>query len=147
MIRQFQKETYAYKCKLVSLIQIGKINEAFEFIKKSSDQLRFNLFLLIPSFIIIFFSDAAFEKAYVYYRRNENEQAERELASANQKDSGVIELKAQLAYRFERYEEARNLLRELLRTYNDDFDELRRANLIAMEVHLQSMGIACVRLK
>jgi signal recognition particle subunit SRP72 len=128
MIRQYQKETYAYKCKLVSLIQLGLINEAFDFLKKTPAEQM---------------GDVAFEKAYVYYRRNENEQAEKELALANQIDPGVIELKAQLAYRQERFEEARNLLRELLRTYNDDDDELRRANLIAMEVHLQSMGIAC----
>uniref|UniRef100_A0AC34GW05 Signal recognition particle subunit SRP72 n=1 Tax=Panagrolaimus sp. ES5 TaxID=591445 RepID=A0AC34GW05_9BILA len=128
LIRQFQKETYAYKCKLVSLIQLGKITEAYDFLKKTSPEQL---------------GDVAFEKAYVYYRRNENEQAEKELVAANQKDPGVIELKAQLAYRLERYDEARNLLRELLRSYNDDFDELRRANLIAMEVHLQSMGTAC----
>lgn len=36
MIRQFQKETYAYKCKLVALIQLGKIAEAYDFIKKAN---------------------------------------------------------------------------------------------------------------
>ena len=38
MIRQFQKETYAYKCKLVSLIQLGLINEAYEFLKKTPSE-------------------------------------------------------------------------------------------------------------
>lgn len=44
----------------------------------------------------------------------------------------------------ERYEDAQKLLRELLRSYNDNDDELRRANLIAMETHLESMGISSV---
>lgn len=91
-----------------------------------------------------FFSDCAFEKAYIYYRRNENEQAEKELEKGDQKNGAVMELKAQLYYRSERFEEARNLLRELIRTFDDDFNELRRANLIAMEAHLQSLCIACV---
>uniref|UniRef100_A0A7E4VN07 Signal recognition particle subunit SRP72 n=1 Tax=Panagrellus redivivus TaxID=6233 RepID=A0A7E4VN07_PANRE len=127
LIRNYRKETYAFKCKLIALIQLEQLSEALDLIKKTPEGQMGNV---------------SFEKAYILYRRNENDAALEELAKANQEEVGVIELKAQLFYRLERFEEARDLLRKLIREHSDDFDDQRLANLIAVEAQLQAAGVS-----
>jgi len=127
IIRSFPKENYAYKCKLVGLIQMGKLDEAAAFIQETP---------------VAKIGNVAFENAYILYRKNETEKALEMLQKADQSDPGVIELKAQLFFRMERYQEAKELLIQLLKSDSDDNDFLRRANLITVEALLEASGVS-----
>lgn len=63
------------------------------------------------------FRNVAFEKGYIHYRKNENDLALAELDKANQEDAQVLELKSQLFYRLEKFQEAYELLRLVLSTF------------------------------
>lgn len=59
--------------------------------------------------VLFYLSDAIFERAYIYYRRNQNTEALAEIAKGDEEEARFIELKAQLFYRLERCEEALQL--------------------------------------
>lgn len=79
---------------------------------------------------------ASFEKAYAFYRRKNDKAAVNVLAKLDQNEPRVMELKAQILYRMERFEEALDVSKKLIRTHTDEFDDLRRANLIAINARL-----------
>nr|CAD2191526.1 unnamed protein product [Meloidogyne enterolobii] len=83
---------------------------------------------------------ASFDKAYNFYRNKNDKAAIGVLRKLNQDEPRVMELKAQIAYRMKDFEEAMNLLRKLLRTHSDEFDEIRRSNFIAVQARLHSQG-------
>lgn len=67
-----------------------------------------------------FFRDCVFEKAYILYRQCNDQAALDTLAKAAEDDLRCLELKAQLFYRSERFEEAANIFK---------FDFIRLRNL------------------
>ncbi|TKR72625.1 hypothetical protein L596_020043 [Steinernema carpocapsae] len=77
-----------------------------------------------------------FEKAYVFYRQQKNEEALTVLEKADESDPRVMELKAQIFYRQERYAEAHDLLEKVIAKQSDEFDEDRRTNLFAIKAKL-----------
>jgi len=106
-----------------------------------------------------YLSDAIYEKAYIYYRRNQNVEALAELAKGDEDEIRFMELKAQLYYRLEKSEEALELLesvihlknahnftwgqrtllfRKIINTHSDENDDVRRTNYIAALVQFQS---------
>ena len=124
---------------------MGKLDEAAAFIQETPvAKIGFVLFYKFPPYINIhlFFRNVAFENAYILYRKNETEKALEMLQKADQSDPGVIELKAQLFFRMERYQEAKELLIQLLKSDSDDNDFLRRANLITVEALLEASGVS-----
>lgn len=52
-----------------------------------------------------------FEKAYKFYRKNENSRALNVISQSNQTELRFIELKAQILYRLERFDEALELFK------------------------------------
>lgn len=65
------------------------------------------------------------------------------LEKADENDEAVMELKSQLLYRMEKYEEAQSLITKILKTSSDVDDPLRQANLIAIESQLEASGKKC----
>uniref|UniRef100_A0A2K6WMX9 Signal recognition particle subunit SRP72 n=1 Tax=Onchocerca volvulus TaxID=6282 RepID=A0A2K6WMX9_ONCVO len=138
VLRTFPKETLAFKCKLVALIQLSRLDEALTLIKKTPPH---------------HMGDCLFEKAYVLYRMQEDAAALETLNKASEDDYRCMELKAQLLYRAERFDEALKIfmylflnifstlfVRTLLKNHSDEYDEERCANLIATIAQLQANG-------
>ncbi|VDM08014.1 unnamed protein product [Wuchereria bancrofti] len=126
VLRTYPKETLAFKCKLVALIQLSRLDEALILIKKTPPH---------------HMGDSLFEKAYVLYRKQEDGAALETLDKASECDYRCMELKAQLLYRAERFDEALKIFITLLKDYSDDYDEERCANLIATIAQLQASGL------
>lgn len=125
ILRNFPKETLAFKCKLVALIQLGNFEDALMLIKRTPPH---------------HMGDCVFEKAYIQYRLNDNDGAMETLSKADADDIRCLELKAQLLYRAERFNEAAVIFKRLLKDHSDDYDEVRRANLIAVVTQLHANG-------
>ncbi|VDK88685.1 unnamed protein product [Litomosoides sigmodontis] len=125
VLRTYPRETLAFKCKLVALIQLSRLDEALALIKKTPPH---------------HMGDCLFEKAYVLYRMQEDAAALETLQKASEDDYRCMELKAQLLYRAECFDEASKIFTTLLKDYSDDYDEERCANLIAAIAQLQASG-------
>uniref|UniRef100_A0A915Q1D7 Signal recognition particle subunit SRP72 n=1 Tax=Setaria digitata TaxID=48799 RepID=A0A915Q1D7_9BILA len=121
VLRTYPKETLAFKCKLVALIQLNRLDEALTLIKKTPPH-------------------HMGQKAYVLYRLQEDAAALDTLEKASADDYRCMELKAQLLYRAERFDEALKIFMTLLKDHSDDYDEERCANLIATIAQLQANG-------
>lgn len=57
------------------------------------------------------FRDTTVAKSYILYRQNKNEEALAELEKVDGKDPAVLELRAQLFYRLNRFKEAHDIYR------------------------------------
>lgn len=86
------------------------------------------------------FRHIGFEKAYIHYRQANLDEALKELATCDKDDIRAMELKAQICYRQENFQEASDLFRYLLKNHSDDSDELRRANFLAVQARLEAQG-------
>ncbi|KAH7724737.1 TPR Domain containing protein [Aphelenchoides avenae] len=126
LIKQYPKETQAFKCKLIALIQLGQFDEALALLKKTPNHQM---------------GDVSFEKAYIYYRKNQNDEALIELDKADGGETRVLELRGQLLYRLERFQDALEAYTKLIRSHSDEYDETRRANLVAVVSQLESLGV------
>ncbi|GMT14762.1 hypothetical protein PFISCL1PPCAC_6059 [Pristionchus fissidentatus] len=126
LLKKFTKEgKIAFKCKLVALIQLSQWEDALLLIKKT------------PSAEM---GPAHFEKAYIHYRLNQNDESLEELAKCDGDDVRALELKAQLLYRLDRFQEAYDVYKHLLKNHSDDQDEERKANIVAVEAQLASLS-------
>lgn len=83
-------------------------------------------------------ADDLFKHAYYLYRCNLNGRALVEIGKADENEVRFMEIKAQLLYRMERCEEAKEIFERLLATHSDEFDDLRKANLIAVQALLDA---------
>ncbi|CAJ0606676.1 unnamed protein product [Cylicocyclus nassatus] len=126
IIRRYPKEQYAFKCKLVCLIQLGMYDDALTLLKKTP-----------PGQM----GECAFEKAYIFYRLEKNDEALEALEACDAKDHRALELKAQLFYRLDRFQEAYDIFRDLLRNHSDDYDDERKANYLAVQAQLEALGV------
>jgi len=78
-----------------------------------------------------------FDKAYGYYRKRQDVAALNVLARMpNQEEARILELRAQVFYRQEKFSEALQLFTKLMRSHSDEFDELRRAIIVAVKARL-----------
>ena len=121
-----QDET-AFHCKMVCLMQVGKFEDA---LKQILDTHFTNL-------------DLTFEHAYCLYRLNKPFES-LEILDKNPKvkSDKVKELRAQIHYRLEQYEESYTLYRDLLKNSSDDFEQERLTNLQAAAVFVKSANAA-----
>ncbi|MCP9264016.1 Signal recognition particle subunit SRP72 [Dirofilaria immitis] len=125
VLRTYPRETLAFKCKLIALIQLDRLDEALTLIKKTPPH---------------HMGDCLFEKAYVLYRMQQDAAALETLSKTSENDYRCMELKAQLLYRAERFDEASKIFMTLLKDHSDGYDEERCANLIATVTQLQASG-------
>ncbi|XP_036341602.1 signal recognition particle subunit SRP72-like [Rhagoletis pomonella] len=111
----------ALHCKVVCLIQLSKFEEAYKFIEKNK---------LAATLVL--------EKAYCEYRLNKPEQALKTIDNAdiNPLPVSLKELRTQVLYRLERYEECFDAYREIIKNTNDDYENERRTNLSAVAANL-----------
>ncbi|XP_014252620.1 signal recognition particle subunit SRP72 [Cimex lectularius] len=114
----------AFQFRIISLIQLSRFEDAL---------LAFTKF---PSFA----KTLQFEKAYALYRINRIEEALEVLETVQDPDIKHNELKAQVYYRLERFEECFDLYRDVIKQTNDEFDEERQTNLAAIVVNLVLSG-------
>lgn len=119
------EDATAAHCKAVCLIQTSKFQEAVQFIE------RFKL------------NDLVFEKAYSEYRLNVPEKALKTIDSANLPSPlppKLKELRAQVLYRLERFEECFEVYRDIIKNSDDDYDDERTTNLSAVVANLALQG-------
>lgn len=119
------EDATAAHCKAVCLIQTSKFQEAVQFIE------RFKL------------NDLVFEKAYSEYRLNIPEKALKTIDSANLPSPlppKLKELRAQVLYRLERFEECFEVYRDIIKNSDDDYDDERTTNLSAVVANLALEG-------
>ncbi|KAJ8670497.1 hypothetical protein QAD02_001756 [Eretmocerus hayati] len=119
-----QDDEAALHCKVVSFIQLSKFNEALQVINKFPK--------LIPKL--------EFEKAYCLYRLNQVADALKIVEGIQHPPAKVKELKAQILYRLERYEECFAVYRDIIKNSDDDYEDERETNLAAVLVHLATEG-------
>ncbi len=80
--------------------------------------------------------DLTFERAYALYRLNRVQESLELLQKVAKPDERIKELKAQVLYRLERFEDCFSLYRELIRNTSDDFEMERLTNLSAVSSYL-----------
>ena len=120
------KDDTAFHCKMVCLMQTGKFSEAY---KQMVDTHFTNI-------------ELTFEKAYCLYRDNQPEEALKVLEASKHKSDRIKELRAQILYRLEQYEECYGLYREIIKQTSDDFEQERLTNLQAAAVYVKDAPIA-----
>jgi signal recognition particle subunit SRP72 len=119
------EETKAVHCKLIALIQLSKFDEALKFIEKSKLS-----------------QELVFEKAYIEYRVDKSGEALKtiEAANLNPLPPNLKELKAQVLYRLEQFDECFNLYKDIIKNSSDDYEEERTTNLSAVVANLATEG-------
>lgn len=120
-------EVLAQQCKLVSFIQVSKFDEALKFLNKCPE-----------------LKGLDFEKAYCQYRLNLPEEALKTIDTncAQPLAENVKELRAQVLYRLERFEECLNSYRDLIKNTQDEYDDERLTNMSAVAANLADAGHA-----
>ena len=121
-------------CKVVCLVQLSKFQEANKLIDSLNKKSEKQQFL--------------FEKAYCLYRLEKYNESRHLLQKLPQSDPRVQELVAQVAYRLEKFGEARSTYATMMKEVSDDFSSEREANYAAAlsltpkavgEVHLENL--------
>lgn len=107
------------------MIQLSKFDEALKFIEKCQTV-----------------QDLVFEKAYCEYRLNTSEKALKTIENSklNPLPPNLKELKAQVLYRLEQYDDCYNLYRDIVKNSTDDYEEERTTNMSAVAANLAIQG-------
>ncbi|XP_016932760.3 signal recognition particle subunit SRP72 [Drosophila suzukii] len=110
----------ALHCKVVCLVQLSKFEEAYKFIEKNR------------------LSSLIFEKAYCEYRLNKQQQALKTIDDAGLQPlpPNLKELRTQVLYRLERYDECLDSYRDIIKNTSDEYEDERRTNLSAVAANL-----------
>ncbi|XP_064465558.1 signal recognition particle subunit SRP72-like isoform X2 [Ornithodoros turicata] len=116
LLHDFPMEEKALQCKVVSQIQSGNFEDALDTINQNSKHV----------------GDVAFEKAYCLYRLNKIKEAWKILGNIPNPSFKVKELKAQVLYRLENYQECFDVYRDLIKNSEDEYEEERETNLAAV---------------
>ncbi|KAG5900246.1 hypothetical protein JTB14_018227 [Gonioctena quinquepunctata] len=118
------QEFLAFHCKVVCLIQLSKFEEAISLMNKN------------PQFL----HSLIFEKAYCYYRANKPEEALKVIDNSEQETNiRIQELRAQILYRLEKYNETVEVYHEIIKNiHDDDYEDERYTNLSAAMVPLSN---------
>ncbi|EDV48370.1 signal recognition particle subunit SRP72 [Drosophila erecta] len=110
----------ALHCKVVCLVQLSKFEEAYKFIEKNR------------------LSSLSFEKAYCEYRLNKQQQALKTIDDTGLQPlpPNLKELRTQVLYRLERYDECLDSYRDIIKNTSDEYEDERRTNLSAVAANL-----------
>jgi len=115
-------DALAYHCKIISLIQLGNFQSAANQIKVKPKVMDMDL---------------TFELAYCNYRLNQLEKSLEVIESVKNPGLKHQELRAQILYKLEDYNECYSLYRNIIKNSTDDFDVERRTNIGAVIAHLE----------
>ncbi|SPP82573.1 signal recognition particle subunit SRP72 [Drosophila guanche] len=114
-------DSTALHCKVVCLLQLSKFEEAYKFIEKNR------------------LSSLVFEKSYCEYRLNKQAQALKTIddaAGAQPLPPNLKELRTQILYRLERYDECLDSYKDIIKNTSDEYEDERRTNLSAVAANL-----------
>jgi len=109
----------AYHCKIVAMVQAGKFMDCL----KQLENNKFNL-------------DLQFEAAYCHYRLNDPHKAMEVLDGVINPQVKHSELRAQVLYRLEQYENCFTVYRDIIRSSDDKYETERKTNLSAVTAQL-----------
>ena len=89
---------------------------------------------------MIYFSNLDFEKAYCLYRLNQVKEALKVVENVQNPSLKIKELKAQILYRLEKFEDCFKVYRDIIKNCSDDYEDERETNLSAVLVNLAIEG-------
>ncbi|CAH2991994.1 unnamed protein product [Chilo suppressalis] len=119
-------EQKAFHCKVVCFIQLHNFKEA--------------LAILCNPKNAALAADLHFEKAYTQYRLNCPKDALQTVDNAPEMTPALKELRAQILYRLEQYQECYNLYRDLVKNTTDDYEDERKTNMAAVVANLATLN-------
>jgi len=114
-----QNDSTAFHCKIVAMVQAGKFQDCI----KQLESGRFEL-------------DLQFEAAYCHYRLNDPHKAMKILDGVINPQVKHNELRAQVLYRLEQYENCFTVYRDMIRSSDDKYETERKTNLSAVTAQL-----------
>ncbi|XP_052738506.1 signal recognition particle subunit SRP72 [Bicyclus anynana] len=119
-------EQKAFHCKVICFIQLHNFKEA--------------LTVLCNAKNASLASELVFEKAYTQYRLNCPKEALETVDSAPELTPALKELRAQILYRLEQYQDCYNLYRDIVKNTTDDYEDERKANMSAVVANLAALN-------
>ncbi|XP_045493552.1 signal recognition particle subunit SRP72 [Colias croceus] len=119
-------EQKAFHCKIICFIQLHNFKDAVSALSNPK-----NASLA---------SDLHFEKAYAQYRLNCPKEALQTVDSAPELTPALKELRAQILYRLEQYQDCYNLYRDIVKNTTDDYEDERKANMSAVVANLGAIN-------
>ncbi|XP_023323895.1 signal recognition particle subunit SRP72 isoform X1 [Eurytemora carolleeae] len=105
----------AFHCKIVAMIHTGKFQDAL----KQIDAGKLDL-------------DLSFEIAYCHYRLNELEKSLKVIQGVKNPELKHDELKAQILYKLEMFDDCFSLYRNIIKNSTDEFETERKTNISAV---------------
>jgi len=114
-----QNDSTAFHCKIVAMVQAGKFQDCLKQLSNS----KFDL-------------DLQFESAYCHYRLNDPHTAMKILDGVANPQVKHNELRAQVLYRLEQYENCFTVYRDIIRSSDDKYETERKTNLSAVTAQL-----------
>lgn len=113
----------AAHCKVIALIQVGKFNDALQLIERNK------------------LTQLLFERAYCEYRLNQPDKALRTIDKGDKPLAASLkELRAQVLYRLEQFDECFDAYKDIIKNTNDDYEDERATNLSAAAANLAVIG-------
>jgi len=109
----------AFHCKIVALIQAGKVQDCLKQVANSKFELSLQ-----------------FEVAYCHYRNNDLHKALEVLDTVTQPGLKHNELRAQVLYKLEQFEKCFSVYRDIIRSSDDSYDKERATNMSAVTAQL-----------
>ncbi|XP_049865710.1 signal recognition particle subunit SRP72 [Pectinophora gossypiella] len=122
-------EQKAFHCKVVCFLQLHNFKEA--------------LAVLCNPKNAALASDLHFEKAYAQYRLNCPKDALQTVDNAPEMTPALKELRAQILYRLEQYQDCYNLYRDIVKNTTDEYEDERKANMAAVVANLAALNPSC----
>ncbi|GBP78196.1 Signal recognition particle subunit SRP72 [Eumeta japonica] len=119
-------EQKAFHCKVVCFIQLHNFKEALSILCNPKNASLAN--------------DLYFEKAYVQYRLNCPKDALQTVDNAPELTPVLKELRAQILYRLEQYQECYSLYRDIVKNTTDEYEDERKANMAAVVSNMAALN-------
>ncbi|CAH0727986.1 unnamed protein product, partial [Brenthis ino] len=119
-------EQKAFHCKVICFIQLHNFKEALSVLCNSKNA--------------VLAADLQFEKAYAQYRLNCPKEALETVDSVPELTPALKELRAQILYRLEQYQDCYNLYRDIVKNTTDDYEDERKANMSAVVANLAALN-------
>ncbi|CAB3243622.1 unnamed protein product [Arctia plantaginis] len=119
-------EQKAFHCKIVCLIQLHNFKEALAVLSNPRNA--------------ALASELHFEKAYTQYRLNCPKEALQTVDNAPELTPALKELRAQILYRLEQYQDCYNLYRDIVKNTTDDYEDERKTNMSAVVANLAALN-------
>ncbi|KAI8428724.1 hypothetical protein MSG28_007421 [Choristoneura fumiferana] len=119
-------EQKAFHCKVICCIQLHNFKEALAVLTNPKNAaLAANLH---------------FEKAYAQYRLNCPTEALQTVDNAPEMTLALKELRAQILYRLEQYQDCYNLYRDIVKNTTDEYEDERKTNMAAVVANLGALN-------